>query len=123
MTDAALLAELLDMETQVWRALVTGDADTDARLLHADFLGVYPSGFSDRAGHVSQLDAGPSVQSFSLHEARVLDLGPDLALLAYRAEYQRVGQPAPEEMYVSSLWRRIGDTWTNIFSQDTPKDP
>jgi hypothetical protein len=53
----------------------------------------------------------------------LLSLGQDLALLSYRAEWQRVaGQSEQKEeaMYVSSLWRCADDgRWLNVFSQDT----
>jgi hypothetical protein len=44
------LDSLLALETKVWEALQRGDAEQDRALLSADFIGVYPSGFADRAG-------------------------------------------------------------------------
>ena len=117
---AALLAELLAQEEQVWEALWRGDAEADKALLLPEFLGVYPSGFSGRDGHAEQLEAGPSVEAFRLSEARVLPVGADHAMLCYRADYRRVGQAAEEAMYVSSLWQRARQGWRNLFSQDTP---
>ncbi len=86
-----LLTGLLAYETRVWDALVTGDAASDEALMDEDFLGVYPSGFATRARHVGQFADGPSVATFSILEPRVMSLGPDKALLAYRAEYTRPG--------------------------------
>ena len=108
------------METRVWEALASGDAETDAALLHPDFLGVYPSGFSDRDGHSGQLAGGPSVASYRIEGARVMQLAPDTVLLAYQAHYTRPSAPDTEEaMYVTSIWRREGTRWVNVFSQDT----
>ena len=112
------LAGMLALESSVWEALVRGDAEADRAALSPDFLGVYPSGFSDREGHVSQLDAGPSVSEYALSEARLQVYAPDLAMLSYRARFRR-GQEL-QEMYVSSLWQRQGHGWRNLFSQDTP---
>lgn len=114
-----LLIDLLARETLVWEALVAGDAAADEALMDEGFLGVYPSGFATRACHVGQLADGPSVASFSITKPRVVSLGPDNALLAYLAEYTRPGG-TPEAMYVSSIWRRRGAGWVNVFSQDTP---
>lgn len=123
MTDsAACLAEVLACETVVWRALVAGDASADRRALAPDFLGVYPDGFSGREAHVAQLGAGPTVARFTLSQERLLPLGEDHALLAYRADYRRVGRSEDEAMYVSSVWRRKSRGWVNVFSQDTPAD-
>lgn len=118
-----LLAELLDLEAAVWQALVAGDTGADRRLLAPGFLGVYPTGFAGRDEHVGQVAAGPTVADYELGDARVLPLGPEHALLVYRARYRRptaAGPGEPEVMYVSSLWQRDGDGWLNVFSQDTP---
>ncbi len=123
---ATRLAELIACESAVWHALVTGDAAADCRALAPDFLGVYPDGFSGREAHVAQLGSGPTVARFSLSQARLLDLGDDHALLAYRADYRRAGSKVDEAMYVSSIWRRERGQgrgpagWVNVFSQDTP---
>jgi len=109
----------LALETRVWQALVKGDAKADGALLTPDFLGVYPSGFSGRADHTGQLDAGPVMQSYALDQARLLVIGTDHVLLCYRATYQKVGGDR-EVMFISSLWQRFDSGWLNSFSQDTP---
>jgi hypothetical protein len=113
----------VELETQVWDALVRGDAGEDARLLADDFLGVYPSGFADRSDHAGQLANGPTVADFELLESRIMVLSDSDVLLSYRAEYHRVSNsphPAAKSMYVSSLWSRRSGHWVNVFSQDTP---
>ncbi|WP_370253127.1 DUF4440 domain-containing protein [Nioella sp.] len=115
-----LLDELLACETRVWEALVAGDRAADEAALSADFLGVYPDGFAGKAEHCGQLAAGPTVARFRLRQARVMALGSDYVLLSYHAAYVRAGQEAEEEMFVSSIWRRAGTGWVNVFSQDTP---
>ncbi len=119
---AALLAELIACETAVWQALVSGDAEADRAALAADFLGVYPDGFAGRDAHAAQLSGGPTVTGFRLSDARLLPLGADHAILAYRADFRRTGRTDDEAMYVSSVWQRAPSGWVNIFSQDTPAD-
>lgn len=114
-----LLQELLAAEETVWRALQHGDPKADRAALSEDFLGVYPTGFSNRAEHAEQLADGPVVDSYALSEARVMDLGDGLALLAYRARFRRPDGVA-QDWYISSLWRRTPGGWRNVFSQDTP---
>lgn len=116
---------LLQLETDVWNALVAGDAVADADLLSDDFVGVYPTGFADRADHARQLWHGPTVHSFELTEPRALVVSDEAVMLSYLARYQRMtskGPAAREEMYVSSLWCHRDKAWINIFSQDTPRD-
>nr|WP_298436889.1 nuclear transport factor 2 family protein [uncultured Jannaschia sp.] len=106
-------------ERGVWNALVAGDAAADRAALDPAFLGIYPDGPAGRDGHVGQLADGPTVAAYALTEARVVPLGGDVALLTYRATFARPGA-ASEAMWVSSIWRRVGGGWINIFSQDTP---
>ncbi|NDV00870.1 DUF4440 domain-containing protein [Pseudoroseicyclus tamaricis] len=114
-----VLDGFLKLERQVWEALVAGDAAADAALLAEEFLGVYSSGFSDRAGHAAQLEGGPSVADYRLSEARLMELGPGRVLLAYLATFRKVGEAREEAMYVSSIWEERGGTWLNVFSQDS----
>ena len=111
----------VQLETEVWEALIQGDADGDARLLSEDFLGVYPSGFADRSAHVGQLDHGSTVADYELSEARIRVLSPASVLLSYRADWRRASGTADlETMFVTSVWCRNGARWENVFSQDTP---
>lgn len=116
------LDQILALERGVWQALVDGDARADRAALAEDFLGVYSTGFADRADHVGQLATGPTVARFALSEARLVGLGQDRVLLAYRAEFTRVGKHAAEAMYVSSIWEARGGVWLNTFSQDSAVD-
>lgn len=119
------LDAFIQLESKVWDALRRGDAEEDARLLAADFLGVYPSGFASRSDHVGQLANGPTVADFELHEARMLVLSEDDVLLCYRADWHRFTTDKSgddESMYISSLWSKRSGEWLNVFSQDTPAD-
>jgi len=113
------VAEILKLENSVWDALISGDGMADAILLDDAFLGVYETGYSNKAGHVAQLDDGPTVIRYRISDVRFLVPGDDLAILCYWAEYVRVGATKPEAMFVSSIWQRTGQVWRNIFSQDT----
>ena len=120
MDKSGLLAELSHYERSIWEALAQGDAKADAALLDETFLGAYPEGFANRADHVSQLEAGPSVASYELAEIKVVELGNNNAMLCYRATFLRTDSSQTESMYVSSIWHCDGTVWRNIFSQDTP---
>ncbi|HYD78747.1 MAG TPA: nuclear transport factor 2 family protein [Paucimonas sp.] len=117
-------AQFLALESGVWDALATGDMAADERLLTEDFLGVYGSGFSDRSEHVARLRSGPTVLRYELSEARIMVLSDDLVLLSYRADWvpNDAADNASDTMYITSIWRREGDQWRNIFSQDTPAE-
>jgi hypothetical protein len=115
--------DFVQLEGEVWRALVAGDAEADLRMLSDDFLGVYPSGFADRTDHAAQLAGGPTMAAFELSDARLLVLSESDVLLSYRAAFRRAASPdraAWDVMYISSLWCRRDGRWINVFSQDTP---
>ena len=124
------LESILNLEHQVWRALVDGDATADERLLADEFLGVYPSGFAVKTDHSGQLDNGPTIASYEIVDAQMMELATSeeqqVVLLSYLANYARNNRNnagKPESMYVTSIWRQSADGgWQNIFSQDTPKE-
>lgn len=119
------LEGIVALETRVWEALRTGNAQLDAEMLADDFLGVYPTGFASKADHCDQLANGPSVDAYDLQQLRLTVLNDDLVLLSYLAVWSRIqdGQTLePEQMFVSSVWQRFGEKWLNTFSQDTPAE-
>lgn len=114
------------LELRVWDALARGDPAADRELLSADFVGLYPTGFADRSEHAGQLEAGATVASYAIADARLIVLSPSAVMLCYRADYCRAqgGLTGENEaMYVSSLWVERDDRWQNLFSQDTPASP
>jgi hypothetical protein len=65
---------------------------------------------------------GESVSEYVLTDPAVLRLAEGVFALTYLAQWKRAGAKsasAPEEMYVTSIWRREGQGWLNVFSQDT----
>jgi hypothetical protein len=113
----------VDLERQVWDALVRGDADADRDLLADDFVGVYSIGVANRSDHSGQLADGPTVASYAMSDVQLLRVSAVAVMLTYRAVYRRVlgGIPGGDEtMYVSSLWIQRDGRWQNVFSQDTP---
>jgi hypothetical protein len=109
----------LELEAKVWDALVAGNIKADEELLADDFLGVYSSGMAGKEAHAAQLVEGPTVAKYSLSNARILGLAKDIVLLSYFARWTRVANGKQEAMYITSIWKKIGEKWLNIFSQDT----
>ena len=113
----------VNLESAVWDALVSGDADADRELLSDDFVGVFPTGFAKRDDHTDELAGGPSIASYAITDAMLIDVSADAALLCYRAAYRRPNSGTPEVMFISSLWVQREGRWWNTFSQDTPATP
>ncbi len=115
--------QFLQLEKEVWSALVSGDTIVDSQLLTDDFLGVYGCGFSGKSDHINQLKDGPIVADYEILEARIQVLSEDAILLSYLVNFTpckdgEVGKS--ESMYVTSIWRQNKGVWKNSFSQDTP---
>jgi len=80
--DQDTAAEVEAAERAVWAALMRGDKAADLALLSPDFLGVYPSGFADRAEHAMQCDDGPSVLGYEMAGITHRSLAQGVALIA-----------------------------------------
>ena len=96
----------LEKEKKVWEALQNGDGDADAAQLTDDFLGVYPTGFSNKNQHRKMLDNGPIVAEYSLHNAQIRVLGENIVLLCYLAHYTPITNSevgSYTSMYISSI--------------------
>lgn len=120
------LKDFVVLEKQVWEAMRTGDPEADKRALTENFLGVYETGFSSRDEHCRAMSEGPIAERYTISEERILRLSADIVILSYLASWVpiREGKPQKEEqMYISSVWQKINDTWLNVFSQDTMKRP
>ncbi|MGI9622057.1 MAG: DUF4440 domain-containing protein, partial [Acidimicrobiales bacterium] len=63
----------LALERRVWAALLAGDPAADGALLAEDFVGLYPSGFANRADHMDQLVDGPTADAYEISDARLIE--------------------------------------------------
>lgn len=113
----------VDLESGVWDTQVSGDPHAQLELLSADFLGVYPSGFATREEHAEQLSDGPITTSYTIVDARLIEVSESSVLLCYRADHQPSGRDETETMFISSLWVERDGRWWNTFSQDSPVGP
>jgi hypothetical protein len=108
------------LETAMWTSLVEGDGSAADRLLSSDYLGVYTTGFSDRADYIAALANGPIAASFEISKSRIFVVSDTAVMYSYRAHFKSRQDGPTEVMYISSLWCNRSDGWVNVFSQDTP---
>ena len=109
-------------EIGVWEALKKKDKAADRTLLADDFVGVYKEGVGNKIEHIAQIDADYQLSEYTLDHVRVLTVSKDAAMIVYRATCRATGTWAndcAQPMFISSLWLNRGDTWVNVFSQDT----
>jgi hypothetical protein len=115
--------ELLDLERAAWDALSTDGAAADfyGEHLAPKVLMLLPGGLAidDRQTVVDSMGGTPW-SSYHLREERVLGLGPDAAVVAYRGTAQRPGMDEPYEALFNSTWVRIDGAWKLALHQQTP---
>ena len=110
------------LETAMWKSLVDGDGQAADRLLSSDYLGVYTTGFSDRADYIAALADGPVAAWFEISQSRIFALSETAVMYSYRADFRSQLDGPDEAMYISSLWCLRDGRWMNVFSQDTPSE-
>lgn len=119
--DTKLRDELLALETEAWQALTQPGAasryydDT----LADDVLMLFPGGMviDDRDTVVASMD-GPPWSSFEISDERVLPLGDDAAVLAYRVHSVREGED--HDALLNSTYVRDAGRWRLALHQQTP---
>ena len=116
-----LRQELLGIETDAWKALSQPGAAAryyDATLAD-DVLMLFPGAMviDDRQAVVDSMDAPPWT-SFDITDARVLSLGDDAAVLAYRVRARR--DDSDYDALLNSTYVRAGGGWRLALHQQTP---
>jgi hypothetical protein len=115
-------AELLELEREGWNSLRRGGDDAGAfydRVLAREVLMLLPGGtvIDDRARVVDSM-RGPPWDEHELSDERVLQLGADVAIVAYRARARR-GDMTYVALFNSTYAREAGE-WRLALHQQTP---
>ena len=114
--------QLLELERGAWSALATEGAAGPFydEVLADDVLMLLPGGLvlDDREQVVKSMD-GPPWDSFELADERVVPLGPDAAVVAYRATASRGG--TDYEALFNSTYVREHGRWRLVLHQQTPR--
>ncbi len=124
MTENVLLATLRALEIELHHPGVRLDEARVGALLHADFHEVGRSGRAyDRPTIVRFLaEQGRSAEGppdVVPDQFAVTVLGPDAALLTYRAAHRQAGGSLTRHTLRSSIWVRVGDAWQMRYHQGT----
>ena len=113
--------EILALEREGWEALASpgGARPFYDRVLAEQVLMLLPGDtvLTERAATVEAMD-GPPWSTFDLGEPRVIPLGPDAAVVAYRVSATRDDQAYTA--LCASTYRREADGWKLAVHQQTP---
>jgi hypothetical protein len=112
-----------DTETRLWEleaAQWTSGRDSARALTAADAIMIlpYPDGILQGDAIWTKGKANTGWQTVTLHDRSLLCSG-DIAVLAYRVDAQKPGQPVYRAI-CSSTWLADGDAWLRLSHQQTP---
>lgn len=114
--------ELIELERDAWKALATsGEAAAEfyERVLADEVLMLLPGGLviDDRAAVIDSMRGAPW-DAYELSDERVLTLGDDGAVVAYRATASRAG--SDYTALFASTYVRARGAWRLALHQQTP---
>jgi hypothetical protein len=114
--------ELLALERAGADALTTGRGAAFYReILTDDALMVVPGYVIDKAMFLASIGSESAWSSFTIEDARVVQLTPECAIVLYRGRGIRPGQ-AEYIARISSTYVKRGKAWKLAYHQQTP-DP
>lgn len=119
--DETTATELMALEQRGWEALATEGAAPGFfdEVLAGDVLFILPGDMVlDDRDAVLESMSGPPWSSFELSDERVVALGPDAALVAYRASAERDG--ATYRALLASAYLRGGGRWRMMRTSPPP---
>jgi hypothetical protein len=116
------LAQIKDLEHQVWEAWKHQDVDTVQRLSAPDYIssnGETATGFTEELRYVP-LTFLKSYQV--LGEMHTLRVSPDVVVLFYplKLEATEDGKDISGHIAVASVWARRQGKWLNVFVYEVP---
>lgn len=113
-----LLAVLLDIEREAWKANDARDVEFYREYLAPEALVVSPRGVLDREGILRDLVANPhELPEYVIRNPEVVPLGEESAVLTYTVSL------GGQTFFVSTVYARKDDRWRAAFHQRTPAAP
>ncbi len=121
MTEAALLAHLSALETELHHPGAPATPERAQALLHPEFFEVGRSGACySRATVLAYLSIQTSASPVRASQFRLTRLGDDTALLTYRSDATAGPGQAPGSTWRSSVWQCVHGHWLLRYHQGTP---
>ncbi len=113
--------EIIVLEKEGWEDLKNHDLAAYGKLIAEDFVAIDESGIVGKAASLKEV-TNLSIADYTMEDAKVTMLSPDVALLAYKAtlkgtyEGQDLGS---KPYYYGSVYARRGGRWLAVFTQET----
>lgn len=114
-----LQAHLIDLETQLHRQELRGDADALRRLIAEDFFEFGVSGTVWTREAVIEALKGEAFSPREATDFHLTLLAEGVALLTYRAHREATSARPAADSLRSSIWRLYEGRWRMVFHQGT----
>lgn len=114
---------LMTMEKAAWEAWKTRDAKWTQENASDKFVGLGTAGRMDKAASIkSYTEQKCEIKSYSVSDDQMQVVGPDVAVLTYKASQDATcdGKKAPANVHSASIYSREGDKWKAVFYAETP---
>ncbi len=115
---------LMALEKAGWEAWKNHDGKYGTETYSDKFVSLGPSGRSDKAATIKSTTEGKyQVKSFSFSEEQMTMVGPDVAVLTFRASQDYTmenGKPGPNDVRSAAVYIRDGEKWKAAFYAETP---
>lgn len=114
---------LVTLEKQAWEGWKNRDPRSFESLLSDKYVGFASTGRIGKAESIKTLsDQKCEIKSYSLSDEQMTSIGPDVALLTFKAAQDGVcdGRPIPAAVWAASVYAREGDTWKTVHYTEAP---
>jgi RNA polymerase sigma factor (sigma-70 family) len=115
------LDTLFTLEKRVWEAVKQKDFESLRKTCARDYVAILSDGSRITRNEFFLALPFFEIESYSLSDAQLLPLGPDAAILLYKAESQTffLWEAEKVQTQISSTWVRRNGEWQNVFTQET----
>ena len=114
---------LFALERQGWEGWKNKDAKAFTDTISDRYVGFGPAGRMDKAANI-KVWTSPNceVRSYSLSDEQMDMIGPDVAVLTFRAaqDYTCDGKKGPADVWSSAVYVREGDKWRAVLYLENP---
>lgn len=114
---------LLSLKDQALEATKKNDANFYENYLTDDAIAIVPFGIFDKKAIVQQMGSTNSqFKSLAIKDTKAIELTSESGIVTYKAVYEKEDKTT-FEVFVTTVYAKINDTWKGVFYQQTPLLP
>ena len=114
---------LFALEKQAWEGWKNRDPKSFEAVMSDKYVGFASTGRIGKTESVKSLgDQKCEIKSYSFSDEQMTPVGPDVAILTFKAAQDGVcdGKPIPAAVWSASVYAREGDNWKTVYYSEAP---